>query len=93
MIADNWATPRDLALLKFVNKPIHVILCGATAGINTEYLDLVRANGGTIHTMEEDISNLAKLTEGETVEIGNEVFIIQNGQFKLTKRTAALAID
>ncbi len=93
MIADNWATPRDIALLKYVNKPIHVILCGATAGVNTDYLDLVRANGGTIHTMEEDISNLAKLNEGETIEIGNQVFIIRNGQFTLTKRTTALAID
>ena len=93
LIADNWATPRDLALLKYVNKPIHVILCGATMGINTDYLDLVRANGGTIHTIEEDIAYLAKLNEGQTIEIGNQTFVIKHGQFKLSKSTSAIAID
>ncbi len=83
LIADNWATPRDLSLLKQVEIPIHVILCGATAGINVEYLNMVRENGGTLHTMEDDLLELAKVNEGQLVTIGSQSFIIRKGKFEL----------
>ncbi|MCB9261571.1 MAG: hypothetical protein H6607_04285 [Flavobacteriales bacterium] len=69
MIADNYATPRDLELLSQIKVPIHVIVCGAQNGVNLEYLNMIRENGGSLHTIEEDITNLAKLTEGEVITI------------------------
>ncbi len=81
MIADNYATPRDLNLLNKVNKPIHVILCGASYGINTAYLNMIRENGGTLHTIEDDLTNLAKLHEGEEIEILGVSYIIEHGKF------------
>jgi hypothetical protein len=83
MIADNNATPRDLELLSEVNKPIHVILCGAENGINVEYLDLVRKNGGSLHTIEDDIENLAAMNEGEEIEIEGRSYRIEDGKFVL----------
>lgn len=91
LIADNWSKPRDMELISKVKKPIHIILCGTENGatINTVYLNLVKKNGGSIHTLEEDLNELAKLNEGETVKIGNETFVIHNSkfekQFKLNK--------
>lgn len=86
MIADNWATPRDYSLLKQVNKPVHIILCGTDEGINTNYLNLARETGGSVHTIEQDINDLISLNEGQEIKIGKEVFIIKNGKFELFKR-------
>lgn len=69
MIADNWATPRDLELLDKVKVPIRLILCGAYGGFNTAYLDMIRRNGGSIHTMENDLYNLAQMKNGETIKL------------------------
>lgn len=82
MVADNWATPRDLKLLRKVKKPIRLILCGTTGGFNVEYFNMIRKNGGSLHTIEDDLTELAKMAEGETIEIQGQVYIIRNGEFK-----------
>lgn len=81
MIADNWATPRDLKLLKKVNKPVHVIVCGARLGVNTAYLDLARKTGGTLHTIEQDLTELSSLNEGQSLIIQGAKYTIRNGEF------------
>ncbi len=87
MISDNWATPRDLQLLKKVNKPVRVILCGTQEGTNVDYLNLARETGGSIHTIEQDINDLLNVNEGQEINIGRETFIIRNGKFELFKKT------
>lgn len=82
MIADNFATPRDLVLLHKVTKPVKVILCGTYAGINTDYMDMVRKNKGSLHTIEEDINNLVNLNEGEEVSIEGHTYKVKNGRFE-----------
>lgn len=86
MISDNWATPRDIALLKKLTKPVRVILCGTEEGINPDYLNLARDTGGSVHTIKEDIDDLLNLNEGQEIKIGKETFIIKNGKFELFKR-------
>ena len=85
MIADNFAVPRDIELLTGIHKPIRIILCGASTGVNVEYLNLAKRNGGSIHTVEQDITELAKLNDGQTIVIGKEKFVIRNGKFYRTK--------
>ena len=85
MIADNYAIPRDLELLTGIKKPIRIILCGASNGINVDYLNLAKRNGGSIHTVEQDLTNLVKLNDGQTITIGKEKFVIRNGKFYKTK--------
>ncbi len=82
LIADNFATPRDLSLLSKINKPVKVILCGTFAGINTNYMDMVRSNKGSLHTIEDDITNLMNLNEGEEINISGNTYRIYNGKFE-----------
>jgi len=81
MIADNFATPRDLSLLSKVHKPINIILCGTYGGINTNYLDIAKATNGSLHTIEEDILNLMNLNEGEKITIDGKLYKIKHGKF------------
>lgn len=86
MIADNWATPRDMSLAASINRPVHIIVCGASVGINTAYLELARKTGGSVHTMEQDLTDLATMHEGETVSIGSFLYKLQDGHFVPVKR-------
>lgn len=76
MIADNFATPRDMALVNQIKQPIKIILCGSQGGINTKYLDLALATNGSIHTMEEDITDLKTLNEKGSIKIGKKKYIL-----------------
>jgi hypothetical protein len=69
-VADNNATPRDLSLLYKVNKPVRVIVCGVKGAVNPELLNIAYRTGGSLHTIEEDIRNLAGMSIGERVTIG-----------------------
>lgn len=86
MIADNWATPRDIKLYKDIDRPVKIILCGSSSGINVEYLNLARKLKGSVHTIEKDLDDLAKLSEGESVEIGGATYKIKDGKFVIAKR-------
>lgn len=81
MVADNTANVKDIALLYTLKRPVHIILCGAQYGINTEYLNIARATGGSVHTMEEDLENLMSLKEGETVTLKKKKFVLKKGLF------------
>ncbi len=84
MIADNNAPVKDIALLPYVKVPVHIILCGATGeGVNTDYLNIARATGGSIHTMEQDLSDLLRFSEGETLTLNGFRYKIQGGKFQL----------
>jgi hypothetical protein len=82
-IADNFATPRDLALMSKIGKPVHVILCGTSGGVNLRILDFVYKNKGTLHTIDEQLKDLAKMKDGEIVTIGNRDYKMKNGRFEL----------
>lgn len=88
MIADNNATPRDLALLYKIKVPIRLILCGAQFGINTDYLEMIRTNGGSIHTMEDDLYQLSKLNNGEKIVIDGIEYEMKYGKFLRESKTA-----
>jgi len=56
-------------------------VCGGESGINPQYLDLARTTGGSVHTIENDITDLSKLNEGQQVNIGSFTYRIQGGKF------------
>ncbi len=63
---------------------MHVILCGVYRGlINADYVELAYRTKGSLHTMEEDIENLAVVNEGETIRIGSNTFKLEKGKFIL----------
>jgi len=79
MMADNWATPRDLSLAKQLEKPVHVILCGANYGINMEYLQLAYDSGGSVHTIEEDLE-MRSIKPGKQFKLGKSYFTLIKGR-------------
>jgi len=82
MIADNSAPVKDLMLLNKVNRPIKIVLCGADNGIiNAEYLDIARKTGGSVHLLNQDVTDLMKMNEGEMIELGTRRYKIINGKF------------
>ncbi|MHB1277319.1 MAG: hypothetical protein ACYC1Q_02875 [Bacteroidia bacterium] len=88
LIADNYAPVRDMALLKDLKKPVHIILCGTASGyINAEYLEIAYKTGGSVHTIEQDIENMAKLSEGSVIEIMGQQYKINKGKFEVVKGT------
>jgi hypothetical protein len=85
MIADNFATPRDGALISSVGRPIHWILCGVFDGINVHYLDLIRSNKGILHTSNSDVADLHLVKEGESRTIDGVTYHLRAGKFRITR--------
>jgi hypothetical protein len=92
LIADNYSPVRDLKLMKELNVPIRIILCGVEDGgssfwgkqekiINEEYLNLAHATNGSIHLIKQDIYELAQTQEGESITIKGQKFDFVNGRF------------
>lgn len=72
MIADNWQDPYDMYLLpklKALNIPIRIIICGVEDIINPNYLEIAYATNGSVHTMEEDLIELGKLSQGKVITL------------------------
>ena len=81
LVADNYSKMRDYQLLAQINKPVHVIPCGITSGVNIQYLWMARKTQGSIHTPTQHLDDLWKLQEQETVEIGGITYGVVNGKF------------
>lgn len=63
-----------------------MILCGARYGpINTNYLEICRGTGGTLHLIEEEITDLMAKTEGEVIKIGSQKWKVEGGMFQLIR--------
>jgi len=89
LIADNTSPVRDMALLKYVDKPVHVILCGldkihdmAFFRPHFDYVKIALETGGSLHTITEDIENLEKHLEGNLLHIGRHSWKLVEGQFR-----------
>lgn len=87
MIVDNDAPVKDIELLKSFNKPVHIILCGSKNGeVLVDYLTIAWKTKGSIHTIEEDITRIASMSEGEIIQIGGNKYQILGGLFvRITK--------
>jgi hypothetical protein len=69
LIADNNSWVRDFELIDSIDVPVHVIICGNYYGINSQYVNVAYRTGGSVHTIEEDIYNLAAQLQGGLVLI------------------------
>ena len=81
MIVDNKAPVKDIALLKNFNRPVHIILCGYDQYVKEDYLLIAWKTKGTIHTIEEDITNIASMSEGQEVIVKGHTYRIMGGEF------------
>lgn len=82
MIADNHAPVKDMKLLSQLKVPVHIILCGTSEGaIEPDYLQIAWKTKGSVHTIEEDIHSLARLSEGQEISILGTRYKIMGGEF------------
>jgi hypothetical protein len=87
-IVDNNAPVRDISLLKNFNHPVHIILCGATDGwVLEDYLLIAWKTKGSIHTIEQDITSIASMSEGQEIRIGKISYRIMGGEFVRINKT------
>ena len=85
LIADNWAKVRDIKMLARVEVPVRVVLCGVYEGmeINEDYLNIAYKTKGSVHTIEQDITDLMKQSTGKKFNINGVDYIIKNGSIKV----------
>jgi hypothetical protein len=85
LIADNYATPRDLAIIKDVRVPVRVILCGNEhGGTNTTYLDLAKTTNGSFHTSKDDFIKFPQIELGDKIKIFNKKYKFNGVKFVRT---------
>jgi hypothetical protein len=85
VIADNQSPVRDMELLSRIKKPVKIILCGSQAGINAQFLNIARQTGGSVHTIEQDITRLLEMNEGEVFKVGKQTFRVEGGKVVVVK--------
>lgn len=85
LIADNWAKARDIKMLARIKVPVRVILCGVYEGmeINEDYLNIAYKTKGSVHTIEQDITDLMKQSKDKKFSINGVDYIIKNGSIKV----------
>ena len=79
LLADD-SPVRDMALLKRIKKPVHVVLCGTAKGVNTEYLKIAYQTKGSISTWNETIQ-MKGFRENQTLTVDNDIFRLSSGEF------------
>jgi hypothetical protein len=80
LIADNNSCMRDFCLLNEIKVPVKVILCGTYTGINPEYLNLAYRTKGSIHTIEDDISDFFAHTNSDAS------FMIDGSEYRFNRK-------
>ncbi len=86
MIADNYAPVKDLALLKKVKKPVHVVVCGGNGEqVHSDYLTIAAVTGGSVHTSKLDMTLAGKAVEGYQLSVGERKYEFRGGRFYLSK--------
>ncbi|NUM49681.1 MAG: hypothetical protein HUU48_01075 [Flavobacteriales bacterium] len=90
LLADANSSVRDMELLKELNRPIRIVLCGFNSQtLNLlsfwQYYEIAQYTGGSIHTVESDIENLAAMTEDSKFVIDGIEVTVKNGKVVLAK--------
>lgn len=80
LIADNFASPRDMSLLKNVTVPVHILVCGGSV-LNEDYLDLAYQTKGSLSFGGKDYTDFYDFEDGATIQIGKIIYILKKGHF------------
>ena len=78
LIADNKSPIRDLELIKDINRPVRIVLCGVKKTIHPHYKRLAYETKGSIHTVENDIYEFMKNKEGKIIGVLKQLKKIQS---------------
>jgi len=90
LIADNQSCVRDMELLKYIDEPIRVIICGYNNkwGINPQYIKIAEKTGGSLHTIEVDIENIkSKLNKKGEIKSIMEYDLVVGNNYCFNKKS------
>ncbi len=87
LVADNNSAVRDMALLRQVQMPVHVFLCGVESFGGTmppqeDYVGIASRTGGTLHTLRDDINQRALVLNGKEIRLGSHQYRVLKGRFR-----------
>ncbi len=82
LIADRRSAVKDIALLKKLKVPVHIILCGPEEFTHVHYLQIAYKTGGTIYSLSDEVKNISDIQEGQRLKVANLVFSFKDGQFR-----------
>jgi|GEM_PF-297452 len=88
LVADNFSRVRDFRLIPQImrlGKPVRIVVCGIAKGdvVNLDYIYLAKYTGGSIHTIDDDISDLSNKKDGDAFKVGSQYFKVEKNTIKL----------
>lgn len=82
LIADNGAPVRDLRLLREVDVPVRVVLCGVYhEDIHPDYLTIADYTGGSIHTKDQDYAGFRDQMQQGILRLGENEYTLRGERF------------
>ncbi|MEM7037983.1 MAG: hypothetical protein AAF570_13450 [Bacteroidota bacterium] len=82
LIADNSGPVRDLAMVKELNVPVRIVLCGVyNQDVHPDYLTIAHHTGGSIHAKEFDLDDLSAAMEHGILTLGEQQYILKGKRF------------
>lgn len=89
LIADNSSPVKDMDRLAELHKPVHIILCGpafdTTRAFHPDYYTIAQQSGGSLHTLEDDLSDVAHLKPATWIRVAGHYYRLnRRGRFVLT---------
>lgn len=85
LVADNYSDVRDYSLISKINVPVRIILCGVHNHINEQYLNLAYHTKGSVHSIEEDLDMLKRISYGSEIKYLGKTYIYTKGGFIFKK--------
>lgn len=85
LVCDNNSPVRDLALLKKIDVPVHVVLCGYYNRAMYHYIKIAAETGGSLSTMEFTLDNFDGLKRGDSFTIGSQRFKMEDDRLILIR--------
>lgn len=82
LVADCTSPIKDMALLKNIDVPVSIILCGNPIKMHPDYLTLAHKTHGTLYTLDEQFDDVHHIKEGETLAIAGMIYKYKSGRFR-----------
>ena len=80
LVADNYSSVKDIELIAGLNVPVRVIVCGFNNEIHPDYITIAYRTKGSVHTIEDDIENIAEKVRDNKFTLAGQKYRIAGGR-------------
>jgi hypothetical protein len=83
LVCDRTSAIRDIEMVKAIKLPVRIILGGDPDGeVHPDKVRLAMETNGSLHTLEQDLMNLSRMANGESIELYGITYTFENGKIK-----------